>query len=89
MAQVLVRNLPDDVVARLKAKAANENKSLEQLLREVIEREVKPDTAETLDVLRRLRADQPSIDFDIVDAIQEGRAERDRAILGSLSGDNA
>jgi plasmid stability protein len=33
MAQVLVRNLPDDVVARLKARAARARHSLEQELR--------------------------------------------------------
>jgi plasmid stability protein len=84
MAQVLVRNLPEDAVARLKARAANENKSLQELLREMIEREAKPSKAETLDQLRKLRSRRPMTDFDIAAAIHEGRAERDRAILGRL-----
>lgn len=37
MAQVLVRDLPDDVVERLKAKAAAEGRSLEAHLRTVLE----------------------------------------------------
>ncbi len=36
MAQVLVRNLPDDVVARLKARAARARHSLEQELRVIL-----------------------------------------------------
>ncbi len=37
MGQVLVRDLPDDVVERLKAKAAAEGRSLEAYLRRVLE----------------------------------------------------
>jgi plasmid stability protein len=37
MAQVLVRDLPDEVVERLKAKAAAEGSSLEAHLRRVLE----------------------------------------------------
>ena len=37
MAQVLVRDLPDEVVERLKAKAAAEGRSLEAYLRRVLE----------------------------------------------------
>ena len=37
MAQVLVRDLPEEVVARLKAKAAAEGRSLEAYLRVVLE----------------------------------------------------
>ncbi len=73
MAQVLVRNLPDDVVARLKARAANENKSLEQLLREVIEREVKPGKDEALAALRRLREASPPFEFDSTEWVREDR----------------
>jgi len=36
MAQVLIRNLPDDVVERLKRRAAVKGHSLEQELREIV-----------------------------------------------------
>jgi plasmid stability protein len=85
MAQVLVRNLPDDVVARLKARAANENKSLEQLLRDILEREAVLPKALLLEELRKLRESMPVVDFDIAEMIREGREERDQAILGALN----
>lgn len=73
MAQVLVRNLPDDAVARLKARAANEKKSLEQLLREVIEREVKPGKDEALAALSRLREASPAFNYDSTEWVREDR----------------
>lgn len=87
MAQVLVRNLPDEVVARLKARAANENKSLEKLLREVIEREARPDKAEALERLRLLRESLPPIDADLSELIRQGREERDKELLRALRGE--
>jgi plasmid stability protein len=84
MAQVLVRNLPDDVVARLKARAANENKSLEQLVRDILEREAVLPKTLLLEELRKLRESMPVVDFDIAEMIREGRDERDRQILGAL-----
>lgn len=38
MGQVLIRNLPDDIIATYKTKAEMAGKSLEQVLREVLER---------------------------------------------------
>jgi plasmid stability protein len=73
MAQLLVRNLPDDVVARLKARAANENKSVEQLLREVIEREVQPSKDQVLSALREIREASPPFDHDSTAWIREDR----------------
>lgn len=84
MAQVLVRNLPDEVVARLKARAANENKSLEQLVRDILEREAVLPKTLLLEELRKLRESMPVVDFDIAEMIREGRDERDRQILSSL-----
>lgn len=38
MGQVLIRNVPDDIIATYKTKAQLSGKSLEQVLREVLER---------------------------------------------------
>ena len=84
MAQVLVRNLPDEVVARLKARAANENKSLEQLVRDILEREAVLPKTLLLEELRKLRESMPVVDFDIAEMIREGWDERDRQILSAL-----
>lgn len=73
MAQVLVRNLPDEVVARLKARAAKEHKSLEQLLREVIEREARASREEALETLRQLRESIPPFKFDSTEWVREDR----------------
>ena len=59
MAQVVIRNLDDDVVERLKARAAAERKSLEQKLRDVLTDAAKPSRAERLDRLRRIQALTP------------------------------
>lgn len=69
MGQVLVRDLPDEVVERLKAKAAAEGRSLEAHLRRVLEE------ASILDREALLA---------VADAVAEstrGRAQTDAAVL--------
>jgi len=61
MAQVVVRNLDDNVVERLKARAAAENKSLEQKLRDVLTEAAKPSRAELVAELARCRAMSPPL----------------------------
>ena len=60
MGQVVIRNIDDHVIARLKARAASQHKSLEQSLREVLAAAAKPDRAELLAELERIRALTPS-----------------------------
>ena len=55
MAQVLIRDLPDDVVERLKAKAAAEGHSLEAHLRIVLEKASRLDRDEFLALCGRER----------------------------------
>ena len=74
MAQVLVRNLDDDIVLRLKEKAANENLSLEQYLRNVFEREARGTKADALARLKQMREDTGPFAFDPMAAIREDRA---------------
>lgn len=75
MAQVLIRNIDDDTLEALKARARLSGKSLEQELREIV-RAAAPLTAEEkVEASRRLRAAFPRDDFDIEQAIRIGRGE--------------
>ncbi len=56
MAQVIIRNIDDDVVASLKARAERERKSLEQLLRDVLRREARPSAEELIANAKRIQA---------------------------------
>jgi plasmid stability protein len=79
MAQVVIRNLDDDVVERLKARAAAEKKTLEQTLRDVLTEAAKPSRAELLAELDRIRAMTPPHPPGsplAEDLIREGRDHR-------------
>ena len=84
MGQVLIRNLDDEVIARLKRLAARESKSLEQKLREIAEREARREQDEFWELARISREMTRGANTDIRAAIDEGREERERAILGDL-----
>jgi plasmid stability protein len=56
MAQVLIRNIDEQVMERLKARAAAQRKSLEQELRDILAEAAKPSRAERLEEMRRIRA---------------------------------
>lgn len=60
MAQVLVRDLPEETVARLKARAAEAGRSLEAELRDIPNRAAQPShdqrKREALEALDRIRA---------------------------------
>lgn len=60
MAQVVIRNIDDGVVERLKARAASEKKSLEQKLREVLAEAALPLPADVAAELARCRAMSPT-----------------------------
>jgi antitoxin FitA len=76
MAQVLVRNLPDDVVARLKARAARASHSLEQELRDILTEAARPRREEILADMDRIRALTPKVQQS--DSAELIRADRDR-----------
>ena len=59
MGQVIIRNIDDRLIARLKARAAAERKSLEQSLRELLIEAAAPTRAELLADLDRIRAMTP------------------------------
>lgn len=56
MGSVLIRNLDEDIIARLKARAMERGTSLEQFLREGVTRLAEPSRDEMLDELRAIRA---------------------------------
>lgn len=76
MAQVLVRDLPDGVVERLKAKAAAEGRSLEAHLRLVLEEASALDRDEFLAVADAVA--ETTRDRSQTDATELIRASRDR-----------
>ena len=59
MGQVVIRNIDDGVLERLKARAAEQHKSLEQSLRELLAEAAKPSRAELLAEVERIRAMTP------------------------------
>lgn len=60
MAQLVIRNIDDLIVERLRARAAAQRKSLEQSLRELLAEAAKPSRAELLSEARRIRAMTPA-----------------------------
>ena len=74
MAQVLVRNLPDEVVARLKARAARARHSLEQELRSILIDAARPGREEVIADMDRIRAMTPKVaQADSAELIREDR----------------
>jgi plasmid stability protein len=57
--QVIIRNIDDRVLERLKARAMAQRKSLEQSLRDLLTEAAKPSRAELLADLERIRAMTP------------------------------
>ena len=60
MCQVVIRNIDDQVLDRLKARAVEQHKSLEQWLRELLAEAAKPSRAELIGELDRIRAMTPA-----------------------------
>ena len=74
MAQVIVRNLDDDVVARLKRQAADNHRSLEQELRLILSHAASSDLAGFRKRAAAIRASQPDVpQTDSVELILEDR----------------
>ncbi len=74
MGQVLVRNLDDDIIERLKTKAELKGHSLEQELRDVIAAAAPLTPEEKVALSKRLRSLSPPLEgFDVRAAIRYGR----------------
>ena len=76
MGQMVVRNIPDDVMERFKKAAKNAGISAEQLARNAIEEKAELDREQMMEKMDELRKmTKPWPDFDIVEEI---RKDRDR-----------
>ncbi len=73
MGQVLVRELDDKVIARLKVMAKSENISLEQKFRDMATREVRLAEERFERVAARIREQTRSLDLDTTAMIREDR----------------
>jgi antitoxin FitA len=80
MKTLQIRNMPDDVHRRLKARAANEGRSLSEYALSELRRSLeRPTWDEWWEIVRR----DPPVELtgaEIVGAIHEARAERDREL---------
>jgi plasmid stability protein len=73
MGQILVRNLDEAVIERLKEKARRENTSLEQTVRNVLTEAAKPSRAEAIEAARRIRERIGPVSLDSTVLIREDR----------------
>jgi plasmid stability protein len=89
MASMVIRNIPDDVMERFRARAKADGKSTEQLAREVIANKSEPSRAELIREAAAIRARSEAIDLETTLRImQEARGERDaRPYLPDLDDD--
>ncbi|BBK38214.1 hypothetical protein STAQ_32920 [Allostella sp. ATCC 35155] len=76
MGQILVRNLDDDVIERLKDRARLANLSLEQQVRDILREAAKPSRQALLEEMDRVRA--ATRGQVTIDSTQIIREERDR-----------
>jgi len=77
MAQVIVRNLEDEVVSSLKLKAKLKGRSLEQELRDILRRAAELSKEEKLALVDSIRAKQKRrLEDDSADLIREDRDTR-------------
>jgi plasmid stability protein len=64
MASMLIRNLPDDVLERFKARASADGKSAEQLAREAITEKARPPREEIIRQIDAIRARSKDVDME-------------------------
>jgi len=74
MASMVIRNIPDDVLDRLKEKARVAGKSTEQIAREALAEKAKPSREELLQEIDAIRAStKPTSGKEINDEIRRDR----------------
>jgi plasmid stability protein len=76
MGQIIVRNLDDSVIARLKARANRAGKSLEQSVRDILSDAARPSREEVWAEIDRLREKAGPVTLDATDLIREDRDSR-------------
>lgn len=73
MGQVIIRNIDDDVLARLREKSERAGRPLEQTLREILSAAARPSKEEVLARLDEIRSRSVSTTIDATDLIREDR----------------
>ena len=76
MAQIIVRNLDDTVVDRLKARAGTNDRSLEAEVRHILEQSAKVDMAQARQIVMERRKKLQGREF--ADSVELIREDRDR-----------
>jgi antitoxin FitA len=76
MGQILVRNLDDSVIERLKQRALKAEKSLEQTARDILTEAARPSRAEILAEMDRIRERIGPVDIDLTELIRQDRDSR-------------
>ena len=64
MASMVIRNIPDDVLAKLKEKARSEGKSTEQVAREALAEKARPSRDELLRRMEEIRSRSKPVDLE-------------------------
>ena len=77
MAQVIVRNLEDGVVAALKRRAQLHGQALEQEFRDILSAAARPKRHERVAIAERIRAMTPAA-IEHTDSTESIRQDRDR-----------
>jgi plasmid stability protein len=77
MAQVVIRNIDDDVIERLRERAKARRQSLEQTLRDALTAAARPSRVEVLKEMARIRALSPKRRGRRLTAQQIIREDRD------------
>jgi plasmid stability protein len=77
MGSVLIRNLDDDIIARLKARALEQGTSLEQYLRDSITRMAEPTREQVLAEIRAIRARSQHTGISVVEDLRAWRDGED------------
>jgi plasmid stability protein len=89
MGSMLIRNIPDDVVERFKARAKADGKSAEQLAREAIAEKAKPSREEIIRRMDEIRSSsKPSSGQEIIDGIRWDRDNNLGKKIPGLDDDN-
>jgi antitoxin FitA len=73
MPDILVRNVDDETVERLKQKAKSERASMSDTARKLLQQGLKPHREELVKELDRIRGMSPYSDIDSTDLIREDR----------------
>jgi len=77
MAQVIIRNIDDDVMARLRQRARQAQRPLEQMLRDILTQAARPSRAELKAELKQIRAMSPPLPPGAPTAEELIREDRD------------